>query len=286
MSVPVRHLPAATELLGDVVLHPSFADDAIETERTLALGEVTRARDDMYRWPMRLATLAAYGAHPYARSVLGSEDSLRRITGDEAGKLQPQRLRIVSAAAGETAEAFAGRMALSDRPLEWFLLLNGLDRPGALKAGERFSLQLLLPYRQFISEAIDGGRTAFAGEAGHRFRLLQRRTVRLIGRRIIDRLPERIDGIIEPGLVAGLHAFDKGGLGEGLAAGAVALVLVGHRGRRGSRNGLRGEAGAHAAQGQHAEGQVPAWTAGRRGQGSHSFASCSSLEMIVTVAMR
>jgi zinc protease len=80
MSVPVRHLPAATELLGDVVLHPSFADDAIETERTLALAEVTRARDDMYRWPMRLATLAAYGAHPYARSVLGTEVSLPRLT--------------------------------------------------------------------------------------------------------------------------------------------------------------------------------------------------------------
>lgn len=82
MSVPVRHLPLATELLSDVLLHPTFAADAIETERTLALAEVARIRDDMYRWPMRLATLAAYGAHPYARSVLGSESSLAAITGD------------------------------------------------------------------------------------------------------------------------------------------------------------------------------------------------------------
>ena len=28
----------------------------------------------------------------------------------------------------------------ADRPLEWFLLLNGLDRPGALKPGERFKV--------------------------------------------------------------------------------------------------------------------------------------------------
>jgi hypothetical protein len=31
-------------------------------------------------------------------------------------------------------------MALSDRPLEWFLLLNGLDRPGPIKAGERYQI--------------------------------------------------------------------------------------------------------------------------------------------------
>jgi zinc protease len=82
MSVPVRHLAAATELLGDVVLHPSFANDAIDTERTLALAEVARVRDDMHRWPMRLATMAAYGSHPYARSVLGSDTSLASLTGD------------------------------------------------------------------------------------------------------------------------------------------------------------------------------------------------------------
>jgi len=35
-------------------------------------------------------------------------------------------------------QTMAGRMALTDRPLEWFLLLNGLDRPGPLKAGARY----------------------------------------------------------------------------------------------------------------------------------------------------
>ncbi|MFN5583152.1 M16 family metallopeptidase [Gemmatimonas sp.] len=76
MSVPVRHLATATELLGDVVQHPTFPDEAVALERALALTEVARLRDDMYRWPMRLATIAAYGTHPYARSVLGTETSL------------------------------------------------------------------------------------------------------------------------------------------------------------------------------------------------------------------
>ena len=69
-----------------------------------------------------------------------SLESFRRIPADEAGKLQPLHVRVQTAAPGETAEGFAGRMALADRPLEWFLLLNGLDRPGALKPGERFKV--------------------------------------------------------------------------------------------------------------------------------------------------
>jgi predicted Zn-dependent protease len=69
-----------------------------------------------------------------------SLESFRRLPPDEAGKLQPLHVRLVTAAPGETAEAMAGRMALADRPLEWFLLLNGLDRPGPLKAGERFKV--------------------------------------------------------------------------------------------------------------------------------------------------
>ncbi|HEY0929693.1 MAG TPA: pitrilysin family protein [Gemmatimonas sp.] len=83
MSVPTRHVPVALELLGDVVQHPAFPVDGVETERALALAEVARVRDDMYRWPMRLAVTAAYGEHPYARSVIGSETSLAALGRDD-----------------------------------------------------------------------------------------------------------------------------------------------------------------------------------------------------------
>jgi zinc protease len=79
LSVPVRHLTTALALLADVTQHPSFPDDGVDTERALALAEVARLRDDMYRWPMRLATRAAYGAHPYARTVIGAPDALEAI---------------------------------------------------------------------------------------------------------------------------------------------------------------------------------------------------------------
>ncbi len=83
LSVPTHAVDDAVALLADVVQRPSFPVDALDTERQLALAELERQRDDMYRWPMRLATMAAYGDHPYARSVLGTESSLPRVGIDD-----------------------------------------------------------------------------------------------------------------------------------------------------------------------------------------------------------
>jgi zinc protease len=76
LSVPVRHTHTATALLADVLQAPVFQGDAVDTERALALAELDRVRDDMYRWPMRLAAMAAYGTHAYARSVVGTDVTL------------------------------------------------------------------------------------------------------------------------------------------------------------------------------------------------------------------
>ncbi len=79
ISVPVRRLDEAAELLADVVQLPSFTEDALESERAVALANLAALRDDMYRWPLRLATQAAWKAHPYGQSVLGTEESLAAI---------------------------------------------------------------------------------------------------------------------------------------------------------------------------------------------------------------
>jgi zinc protease len=83
ISVPSRHAAAAVELLADVVQHATFAADALETERAIALADVAALRDDMYRFPMRLATEAAFAGHPYGLAAGGTDDSLSRITVDE-----------------------------------------------------------------------------------------------------------------------------------------------------------------------------------------------------------
>jgi len=104
LSVPVRHLPAAMALLADVTQHPAFPDDGVDTERALALAEVTRLRDDMYRWPMRLATLAAYGTHPYARTVIGTPESLDAIDAADVRRFHAGHIRrgaVVIAVVGD-----------------------------------------------------------------------------------------------------------------------------------------------------------------------------------------
>jgi zinc protease len=79
ISVPVENLPAAAEVVGDVVQHSSLGEDAIETERTVALADVIAMRDDMFRYPVRLALCAAFKGHPYAISTLGTEKSVASI---------------------------------------------------------------------------------------------------------------------------------------------------------------------------------------------------------------
>jgi zinc protease len=79
MAVPPGAVAEALALLGEVVGAPAFPEARVETERTLALAEVARMRDDMARWPMRLAMAAAYGTHPYARPVVGTDRSLPAI---------------------------------------------------------------------------------------------------------------------------------------------------------------------------------------------------------------
>jgi zinc protease len=109
LSVPVSHTNAALALLGDVVLAPAFHDDGVRVECALARAEVERQRDDMYRFPMRLAIEAAYAGHPYARSVLGTTESLGAITAEH---VRAQHTRTL--VEGEAVIAIVGDVTLAD----------------------------------------------------------------------------------------------------------------------------------------------------------------------------
>jgi zinc protease len=183
LSVPVRHLQAAAELLGDVVLHPTFATEAIDTERTLAITEVARVRDDMYRWPMRLATLAAYGAHPYARSVLGTDESLATITAEAVREYHAQHVRrgaSLLAVVGDVqpddvaqlAQRHFGKLEYADAPTlplhEW--PAERLVRTDT-RAKQQTALALLFPGPSRIDDARFAARVlaAIASGLGGRF---------------------------------------------------------------------------------------------------------------------
>ena len=116
MSVPVRQLAEAAELLGDVVQEPSFQVDAFEAERAVALASLASMHDDMYRWPMRLAQEAAWAGHPYGMSLLGTEETLRRMSPADLAAFHRERVLESSGVAvvvadldPDDAAALAGR---------------------------------------------------------------------------------------------------------------------------------------------------------------------------------
>lgn len=99
ISVPSNWFEAAAELLSDVVQHPVFSDAALETERAVALSDLASFRDDMYSYPVHLASAVAFGGHPYGRLTLGNESSVRAITARDlrerhAGSVARGRLAI------------------------------------------------------------------------------------------------------------------------------------------------------------------------------------------------
>ena len=91
-SVPTARLPEALELLGDVIQRATIPDDAFETERTVALSNVAMLRDDMYRYPMRLASSVAFSKHPYGIPTMGTEESLRALTAEQAREWHKSRV--------------------------------------------------------------------------------------------------------------------------------------------------------------------------------------------------
>ncbi|MDF2811990.1 MAG: family metalloprotease, partial [Microvirga sp.] len=65
--------------------------------------------------------------------------TVRQVQPEEAREIRPLRLEVVIAREGDTAQILASRMAI-DRPLDRFLLINGLDRNQGLKVGERYKI--------------------------------------------------------------------------------------------------------------------------------------------------
>lgn len=80
LGVPTRSFEGAAELLADLVLDPRFPEDGMEAERAVVIAALGSLRDDMHRQPMRLAAEIAWPDHPYGRSTLGSEESVRALT--------------------------------------------------------------------------------------------------------------------------------------------------------------------------------------------------------------
>jgi predicted Zn-dependent protease len=71
------------------------------------------------------------------REVIGS---FRRMSIAETEQAKPLRLRIVTVTPGDTVEKLAGKMAVADRALDRFRVLNGLDPGDKLKPGSEVKI--------------------------------------------------------------------------------------------------------------------------------------------------
>ncbi len=69
-----------------------------------------------------------------------SVGTFRRMSIAETEQAKPLRVKIVTVAPGDTVEKLAGRMAVADRSIERFRVLNGLDAGDRLKPGSEVKI--------------------------------------------------------------------------------------------------------------------------------------------------
>ncbi len=86
LSVSAARFAEATALLAHVVQQPTFVPAAIDTERAIALAQLEQLRDDMMRYPIRLAMQAAFQGHPYERLTLGDEETLVGLSATDVAR--------------------------------------------------------------------------------------------------------------------------------------------------------------------------------------------------------
>ena len=66
--------------------------------------------------------------------------SFRRLTGAEANRIKPRRLRVVRAQPGDTVQRLANRMSFSDFQIDRFRVLNDLGPNDQLRAGRSYKI--------------------------------------------------------------------------------------------------------------------------------------------------
>ena len=86
---------------------------------------------DVYRFIFAAKHFTPEADHLFRDSV----GTFRRMSLAEIDQAKPLRLRVVKVAPGDTVEKLASRMAVADRQVEQFRVLNGIESGDRLKPG-------------------------------------------------------------------------------------------------------------------------------------------------------
>lgn len=97
---------------------------------------VIRLDNDLYRLMYAVRALNDDTDRRFRASIA----SFHRVSPEETARARTLKIAIATAGDNDTPATFAARMVVPDRPLEHFLLLNGLDQGAALKPGQRYKI--------------------------------------------------------------------------------------------------------------------------------------------------
>ncbi len=117
--------------------------DGLEAATATAKGDQWSFRLGAVRLNGRLYRLI-YAAHNLSPAVdlrfMASLDSFRLINAQDSALAAPEKIRIVEAASGDTAETLAAKMGFLPQWLDQFLILNGLERDAPVVPGRRYKI--------------------------------------------------------------------------------------------------------------------------------------------------
>jgi predicted Zn-dependent protease len=121
-------------------------ESASPTSSTVGAAATATASGD--QWTFRLYVVQ-FGSEVYRviyaaknrteavdKTFRDSLGTFRRMTVQEIASAQPLRIKVVQVKPGDTVEKFGRRMAVADRPVERFRVLNGLTEKDRVKPGD------------------------------------------------------------------------------------------------------------------------------------------------------
>ena len=114
---------------------------AVGTLRTSSGGNQVDVVVFAYAWgPEQAFHFAVITPAGQAAQFDGMFGSMRRISAEEAARVRPRKLVVTTVKSSDTLQGLAARMAYTDRPLDRFLVLNGLSASTRLVPGQKVKL--------------------------------------------------------------------------------------------------------------------------------------------------
>jgi predicted Zn-dependent peptidase len=123
-----QHLPAAFDVMADMVWRPAFTD--IDPEREVVLEEIAMYEDDPQDTVFDVLGEAVFGAHPLGRPIIGRAPVIRDTPVDQIAEYHSRRYvprQVVIAAAGSVDHDAV--VELAERTLRNGMLGDPVDAP-------------------------------------------------------------------------------------------------------------------------------------------------------------